>query len=93
MIISKCCTERRVRRERGEGGILGLPLVALMAAARNFSKSEFRAALRGILASLIGYTVCPVTSMLCYGHILTKAAPLIRTGNLNVSELHQYWVE
>lgn len=29
----------------------------------------------------------------CYGHILTKAAPLIRTGNLSVSELHQYWVE
>ena len=29
----------------------------------------------------------------CYGHITTKAAPLIRTGNLNVVELHQYWVE
>lgn len=35
----------------------------------------------------------PVSSMSCYGHILTKVAPLIRTGNSNVSELHQYWVE
>lgn len=33
------------------------------------------------------------TISLCYVHILPKAAPLIRTGNLNGSELHQYWVE
>ena len=31
--------------------------------------------------------------LVCYGHIITNAAPLIRTGNLNVIELHQYWVE
>ena len=27
------------------------------------------------------------------GHTLTKAAPLIRTGNLNVSGPDQYWAE
>ena len=37
------------------------------------------------------YFASPSSS--CYGHITTKAAPLIRTGNLNVVELHQYWVE
>ena len=42
---------------------------------------------------LLTYIYCSNGLAVCYGHITTKAAPLIRTGNLNVVELHQYWVE